>query len=308
MIKIRSILVAVTIILLIFPSLASASYDEFEVDHDNVRNYINQPKTLDDAVDEIKQLINEGKSRWYIAARVTTIADIQIVNKNDDENLGASWKQWLLGLAGESDEEKKFEKWRAADGAEAQYDDAAKWVWGSRYGMCAENSALVYYLLKEAGAKDLHLIIQDAPGYDHRYVIWGMDEGNPNKPESWTNDVIVPDGWQHKVLRGKAAFNNKYCLHGGKAKFKGVTDTYDLEDGKKICGFLLAPCCKKIEPCRGVPDLVCAKSDNKCHPCGNLKQYCCEGEKCNFETLECVDGKCVKKSKEEEDIPIGKTG
>jgi hypothetical protein len=192
--KIRSILVAVTIILLIFPSLASAySYDEFEVE----RDIKNQPKTLDDAVDEIKQLINEGKSRWYIAARVRTIADIQIDNVNDFERLLQSWKHWVpFYLAGESDEDRNFKNWRdEPGGADKQYDDQANWAWDNKIGQCSENSCLVYYLLKKAGAKNIRIFGQKDP--EHAFVVWGMDEeAEPNDPSSWTNEVIVPDGWQ----------------------------------------------------------------------------------------------------------------
>jgi len=305
--KIRSILVAVTIILLIFPSLASAySYDEFEVE----RDIKNQPKTLDDAVDEIKQLINEGKSRWYIAARVTTIADIQIDNVNDFERMLQSWKHWVpFFLAGESDEDRNFKNWRdERGGADEQYDDQANWAWDNKIGQCSENSCLVYYLLKKAGAKNIRIFGQKDP--EHAFVVWGMDEeAEPNDPSSWTNEVIVPDGWQHKVLRGSKAFQNEYCGNGG----KGVKDNTHFKDHSvpHRCGYksipsphIWHPCCKKAPyaPCRGNPKLACI--DGYCVHCGDKGYPCCEGDMCNTDTLECKEGKCVEKSKEEEEEEV----
>ena len=307
--KIKLVLVGIIIILFVLPNFANASVDEYKV----VKDYMNQPKTLNDAVDEIKQMIKDNKPRWEIAKRVATIADVQITNMNEPWGESMSWKLFIAVPASvgaklnknsclRTEKERKFITWRDAPsqlgrGENAQYDLAANWVWKSRAGNCAEHAALTYYLLKEAGEEDIRIFT--SARNKHQYVVWGLGcEKDPDKPESWTEDVIIPDSWQHKIIRRQAVLNNEYCAVGvGKYEVNDQTHNRD----KKACGFVGNKCCKKLPPCRGVPDRVC-RDDDKCYICGNLGQYCCKGEKkCNFETLECVNGKCEKKSKEAEE-------
>lgn len=297
--KIKLVLVGIIIVLFILPNLANASVDEYKVGKDNM----NQPKTLNDAVDEIKQMIKDNRPRWEIAKRVGTIADNQIRNANDVEALEVSkwnminWalREYLEIEFDQSDEERKFREFRDKYPAGPPYDVSAKWVWKSRYGQCEENSALVYYLLKEAGEEDIRIF--KSARKDHQYVVWGLGcEKDPDNPESWTEDVIIPDSWQHKVLRSQAVLNNEYCAVGEEG-YNIDDQTYNRDT--TACGFVRNKCCKKIAPCRGEPDRVCR--DDECYICGREGDYCCKDERCN-EGLKCKDGKCVEKCEEEEEV------
>ncbi|NQE52868.1 hypothetical protein C5S29_04675 [ANME-1 cluster archaeon GoMg3.2] len=303
--KIRPILVAGIIFLLIFPCLA---YESYGIENSSRTREQQQPKTLDEAVNEIETMINDGSTRWEIAKRVATIADNQIQNHNEFYE-AADWK-WFLSVPASilgplptdsslwTEQERAFLKWRDEGGATAQYATAAEWAWNNRCGQCGENAALVYYLLKEAGEEDIRIF--RSARKDHQYVVWGLGcEKDPDNPESWTEDVIIPDSWQHKVLRGQAVLNNEYCAVG-EGEYKVNDQTYNRD--KKACGFVGNKCCKKIGPCRGEPDRVC-RDDNVCYICGREEgQYCCKDERCD-EGLKCKEGKCVEKCEEEEVFP-----
>lgn len=304
----KSILALVGIIIFLSicagTSGAADTDDEYEITD---AKYLNRPFTLQDAVDEIKWMMEQGKPNWEIAKRAATIADGRIVNANPGTYEFHTWpSNWLWPLL-ESHENKVFDDWRMKQtGADKQYTDQAKWAWNNKYGQCSENSCLVYYLLKEAGAKNVRLFGQGDP--DHAFVVWGMDEeADPKDPASWTNNVIVPDGWQGRVLRGSKAFNNKYCGHGG----QGVEDITHMRDhsAKPRCGYrslgnMKYPCCKKAPyaPCRGDRRLVCR--NDACVSCGSINKYCCEGEKCNFSNLECKDDRCVEKEEQVQEAYI----
>ena len=300
--KIKLILVGIIIILLISTTLAelfdSDEYYTFSGEHLDLEEI--QPETLDDAVAEIEKMIEDGEPRWEVAKRAAIIADVQITNMNDIWP-GGDTQTWHWIIAGIisifynipsdsslwTEDERKFFQWRKTGDYTEQYDSVAKWVWENRVGQCSENADLVYYLLKEAGVEDVRL--HKSNRRVHALVVWGMGNRDPSKPESWTDEVIVPDSWQHYVLRGKAAFNNIYvgCTYD--------TDfTYPGKDNR-ACGYAGRPCCKKIDPCR-FSALVCL--DDICYGCGYEDKYCCKDEKCN-EGLECnKDGMCVKKEKD----------
>ncbi|MCK4734875.1 MAG: toxin-antitoxin system YwqK family antitoxin [Methanophagales archaeon] len=313
--KIKLILVGIIIILLM-PTTVAGLFDSYRTtspitvpaDIHNIvkdlsaiaervyRNSI-QPETRDDAVAEIEKMIKDGEPRWEVAKRAATIADLQITNMNDPLGDTQIWHWLFAGVASifgqlspESclwtEDERKFENWRARSGDAQEYDYVAEWVWENRVGQCSENADLVYYLLKEAGVEDVR--IHNSNRADHGLVVWGMGNQDPSKPESWTDEVIIPDSWQHYVLRGKAAFNNEYA---------GCTYDTDITQGKdpSACGYGGRPCCKKIDPCRS-STLICVA--NRCRGCGYEGKYCCKDEKCN-EGLECnKDGMCVKKEKD----------
>ncbi|MCX6005799.1 MAG: hypothetical protein NTZ34_00865 [Chloroflexi bacterium] len=285
-----------------------SGYDEFDVG-DN--KYLLRPSSLKDAVDEIHLMIEQKKSRWEIAKRAATIADGRIINVNDTERMSipANW----FSIFKDSKETEAFRAWSKQQNDEGPYNKTAAWVWDSRVGMCAENAALVYYLLKEAGATDLHIINRGGP--DHRFVAWGLGEGDPNNKESWTDNVIVPDSWQGKVLKGQAAWKNGYCGNMGNNSGDGLLDhtfAYDesapmpcgrawaaglVIKGKLYTGGKRSPCCKTIKPCRGDPRLECF--NDHCVRCGQSKgQPCCtEGKPC-IEGLKCVNSFCIESGKE----------
>jgi ribosomal protein S7 len=286
--KIKLILVGIIIILLMPTTLAGLG-DSYRTTSYNIVEivYLNsiQPEILDDAVAEIEQMIKDGEPRWEVAKRAATIADVQITNLNSEERMTIP-SNWL-SVFGRSKQQEAFQNWWTAGGDIEQYDSVSEWVWENQVGQCSENANLVYYLLKEARVEDVRIHVSNRA--NHGLVVWGMGNRDPSKPESWTDEVIIPDSWQHYVLRGKAAFNNGYagCTYD-------TDSTYPGKD-KRACGYGGRPCCKKIDPCRSSA-LVCL--NDKCYGCGYEDKYCCKDEKCN-EGLECnTDGKCVKKEKD----------
>lgn len=303
-----SILIGIIVVLSLYPAPSGAAdtQDEYEISFLEL-HILKRPVTLQDAVDEIERMIEQEKPRWEIAKRAAIIADGRISNINpvDCEHLLLNPLFPVLLCM----KDKSFGEWRDKQGgADKQYDDQANWAWDNKIGQCSENSCLVYYLLKKAGAKNIRIFGQKDP--DHAFVVWGMDEeAEPNDPSSWTNEVIVPDGWQHKVLRGSKAFQNEYCGNGG----KGVEDNTPFKDHSvpHRCGYksipsvhIWHPCCKKAPyaPCRGNPKLACI--DGYCVRCGDKGYPCCEGDMCDTDTLECKEGKCVEKCEEEEEEEV----
>jgi hypothetical protein len=298
--KLISILIGFIVVLSLYPAPSGAADTQDEYEIPELVKYHDRPPELQDAVDEIELMIKEGKPRWEIAKRAAVIADGRISNMNEFD-----YEHWILNPLWpfkETKEDELFGEWRdKKSGADKQYNEQVQWAWANKIGKCSENACLVYYLLKKAGATNIRIFGQASP--DHAFVVWGMDEeADPSNSSSWTNEVIVPDGWQHKVLKGSKAFQNKYCGHGG----TGIGDNTYLKDlsVKPRCGFKsmpiikeMHPCCTKAPyaPCRGNPKLACI--DGFCVRCGENRDPCCEGGKCNNDKLECKDGKCVEKSK-----------
>lgn len=270
-----------------FAGLTFAAVYETDTSWENKKR---QPGNIDYAVQQIKELKNNGATRLEIARRATSIADIQIINQNDLERMTVldNWQFWGNPMA---ENQEAWDHWDAIDGINKQYDEQAKWVYKNRFGQCSENSCLVYYLLKKAGIEG-EIRIFGAP--DHAYVVWGMDaEADPQKEESWTDQVITLDSWNGKVFVGKDAYNDEY-IEGDK-----TVDGTDIRDHSAPgrCGLWdpqkNTPCCKKKPPCRNDPRMVCL--DDVCKPCGSIKRVCCEGDVCKFDNLECEEGFCVKK-------------
>ncbi len=254
------------------------------------------PATLDDAVIEIRSMIDQGRSREEIAARVTEIADSRITNANSWERLSIGWN-WL-SLVVKSDEDKVFGRWRDQGGGDKTYEEAADWVWESRYGQCSENASLTYYLLKKAGIEDARIFTQG----DHAFVVWGMGaEADPSEPGSWSDDVVVLDSWQGQTLVGQNGFNDPVSGGGG----KGIEDATFLKDPQASppCGYrstssVRYPCCESppYAPCRGTPRLVCR--GGLCVSCGSVDMPCCDGSVCPFDTVVCQGDMCVWCGKE----------
>lgn len=276
------------IIILLILQIVRANVYQTETDWDAKKN---QPGTLSYALSQIKEMKDHGVSRIEVARRITSMADIQIINQNDLERMTVldNWQFWGNPMQRNQD---AWDKWIKDNGADEQYDVQAQWVYKNRFGQCAENSALTYYLLKEAGFEG-QIRLFAAP--DHAYTVWGMDpEVNPQDESSWTDDVIVLDAWSGKILTGKDAY------HDGYIKGSQTVDGTDLRDNSAVprCGFFAtkntaSPCCKTISSCRDNPRLVCYQ--DKCMPCGARGYNCCQNDVCNFDTLECVNHMCVDK-------------
>jgi|GEM_PF-5535118 hypothetical protein len=269
------------------------------------------PTTLDGAVKKVIEMKKDGKTRDEIAQYITEVVDDRIHNKNSFERIFAHWKHLVPGeLAGPSEKDINFNKWRKSGGAEADYITTAKWAWKNQYGQCAECAAVTYYILKKAGYKDVRIINRP----DHRFVIWGIGkEDDPNNPNNYNNNVIVPDGWQGETLKGKEIIGNKYTSF----QHKKLTDNTELYDrkAKELCGFVGKICCEIKEPCRGDSNLVCVKSVNKCTACGLLSQRCCFSSgiwKSSGDGIckkgECIDGYCREKEAIKTSKACGKLG
>ncbi|MDD5095010.1 MAG: hypothetical protein PHV74_11620 [Dehalococcoidia bacterium] len=273
-----------------------------------------QPRTLDEAVSEVKRII--GRPRWEVAQRVATIADLAIRNLNDQEEIKI-WQEAIAFVAQMaklgtpldpqsifwSEQQRLFNNWRDnMGGAETTYTRAAQWVWNVKAGQCAENAALVYYLLKEAGEEDI--LIFTSPTGRHQFVVWGLGDRDIDKLESWTNDVVIPDSWQHLTLRGEMAAQNRHCAGAAAGKSQLSDQTYNRDP--TACGYVGkrkpgqtdpgTSCCQKISPCRNKPGVVCGP-DQHCYLCGQKDEYCCEekeGQTPCAAGLVCKDGKCVE--------------
>ena len=243
-----------------------------------------QPMTLDGAVAKVQDMRRGGASRAEISAWVTSVVDGRIQNANSPERVFAHWKHVIpLELAGRSDKDLAFNQWRKQGGAEQSYDVAAKWAWEHRYGQCAENTAVTYYILKTAGFDDVRIINRP----DHRFVLWGLeDEADPNNLRAYTERVFAVDGWQGRSLQGDDIIRNYYTSPSYKRLVDATAD-FDRK-AREWCGFLGKPCCTSKPACRDDPSLVCALG--KCWPCGKRDRRCCDNQIC--EEGDCLDGYC----------------
>lgn len=264
------------------------------------------PETLDAALDEIKQMVADGKTREEIARRVTAIVDVRVTSSNNLERLTVLGNL-LSPILGDSAQDRSFADWRDRQGgADKQYEDIAAWAWDSRYGQCIENAALTYYLLRKAGFDDARIFARP----DHAFVVWGMDEeADPNDRASWDDaQVMLLDSWNSGTTRtGVAGFEDGYCGGGSGERISDVTWRHDRSVAPR-CGFrsdkaLMYPCCTgPTLPCRGTERLVCR--DGFCVTCGTVNTYCCDNDSCPGglkrvgDPLVCQEGMCVRCGKE----------
>ncbi len=265
-----------------------------------------QPPTLDAALDEIKQMVADGKSREEIARRATAIVDVHVTSSNNLERL-TILGNLVSSVLGDSAQDRRFADWRDKQGgADKQYEDIAAWVWDSRYGQCIENAALTYYLLRKAGFDDARIFARP----DHAFVVWGMDEeADPNDRASWDDpQVILLDSWNSGTTRmGVAGYEDRQCGGSGGEEIQDVTWRHDGSVAPR-CGFrsdraLKYPCCTgSVLPCRGTERLACR--DGFCVTCGTVNTHCCDNDPCPGglrragDPLVCQEGMCVSCGKE----------
>jgi hypothetical protein len=183
--------------------------------------------SLDAAVAYVQQLSAEGRSREEIAAEVTAIVDGRVTNVNSWERL-TKWPNMLPFGSYFNTAEDEFDAFRAkADSFD--YDQAAAWVWESRYGQCEECASLSYYLLKQAGVDGNVRIFSSAQGSSgHNFVVWGVQDGAaPNDPSTWGPDAYVVDGWQGLTLDTEGATTNRHVSNSGEANVADRTKAHD---------------------------------------------------------------------------------
>jgi len=256
---------------------------------------IRQPETLDDAIKEIKGMISDGKSREEISKRVTEIGDEQIKSNNDP------LERPISGIIGDF-QGSEFLKWRDNGGVKKQPEEMAKWAWDKREGQCAEHSALVYYILKTAGAKNIRIFRSNNYVWykdwgrgaysSHDFPVWGLKpDVDPSKKENWTDKVFIPDSWQGITLSGKEAFKDKHCGHGW-----DVTEERDKQADAR-CGVIRRGQHTKVPACSSPPFCFTIGSvhiDGWCKLCGSLGEPCCENDACRRPN-KCINSICTKK-------------
>jgi hypothetical protein len=166
------------------------------------------PQTLDEAVQMVRSLEQQGVHRSAISTWLSEVLDRRVTNINSLERMTipANW----LSVFGESAEDKAFREWR--DRADFDYRNTAEWTWENRIGQCSEHANTAYYILKQAGVAG-NVRILGAPG--HEVAVWGIADGaDPNDPSSWGTEAWVVDGWLGQALSPAEVQDNKYFKGG----------------------------------------------------------------------------------------------
>lgn len=182
------------------------------------------PKTLDQAVQDVRELEKAGVSRAQIAAWLTGVLDRRVVNVNSFErmSIGGNW----LSIFGESSADKAFGEWR--DRNDFDYRNTAEWTWEHGLGQCSEQASTAYYILRQAGVSG-NVRILTAPG--HEIAVWGMADGaNPNDPTTWGDEAWVVDGWLGKTLSPAEAQDNPYIKGAGSGEERTIIDSTNSFD------------------------------------------------------------------------------
>lgn len=173
----RSIIISVIAALLLTAGLGNGESNE----------------TLDDVINTVQAMKQEGKSRGEIAQYVMKTVDNRIVSLNRDEadeNQSLSTQRFNMY-------KEAFDAWSETG---VDVDDpyaSAHWAWQNGIGHCQENAHTVYHILmmnEESGAQ----IGEFACG-DHVYVIWGIPEDFSGEVtidaiNSWDNAYVI-DPW-----------------------------------------------------------------------------------------------------------------
>ncbi len=201
-----------------------AMEESFKKESDGIDN---ASKELNDVVDYIKRLREEGADDLEIALAVRRIVENKIDPINNFWVSPISWlKDNFLGSY------KNIDEWRAFKASD--YDTIAIWTWNNRIGQCEEIVSTVYYILKNAGMKvDIY---NQAPPGDHAFVIMNMDEKNSlSDSRNWVDYVDTPvliiDSWQHTLLNSGDAYYDGKIMNGGKTSIMPQTSYYTPKEG-----------------------------------------------------------------------------
>ncbi|MCR3923055.1 MAG: hypothetical protein NUK65_11170 [Firmicutes bacterium] len=172
-----------------------------------------EPKTLDEAVALVQQMVADGGSRDDIALAVKNMVDNRVTNVNSLERM-TDWRNWFL-LFADNPKEKDFDDFRARGNFD--YDETAKWLWNSQYGQCEEISSLTYYILTKAEVEGNVRILSTSAGNGHNFVVWGMQDGaDPNNPDTWGSQARIVDGWGGKTLTAEDAADDQLYIQEGR--------------------------------------------------------------------------------------------
>ena len=134
--------------------------------------------SLSDAVETVRQMKAQGKTRSEIAKYVNQVVDSRIVSLNRDTNDESR----LLGSQQYDMIKETFDAW-SHEGIDV--DDpyaAAHWAWQNEAGHCQENAHTAYHILMMA-TESGDEIGEFACG-DHIYVVWGI-------PKDFSGEITI---------------------------------------------------------------------------------------------------------------------
>ncbi|MCC6992996.1 MAG: hypothetical protein IT370_00065 [Deltaproteobacteria bacterium] len=161
------------------------------------------PESLDDVVAEVRRMKAAGASNRELAQYVVGVADRRITNGNSME--GGFARSWGF-VRRDSTMDDMWENFdRNRERIEVipgrAYESYARWAWGNRYGHCAENSALTYFIFKSAGIPARML---ERPG--HAFTAIGVVESaDSGDLSTWGPDAWMVDSWTGIAVRAEHA-------------------------------------------------------------------------------------------------------
>lgn len=164
--------------------VVSFSIQTFAIDESN----------LDEVVQKTKEMYESGVDKKTIAEFVNRVVDNRIYCSNNSE---AFWRPiWSAG---------QVMRVRWDDDEKGEYNQTAPDSWEIGYGNCQENSAITYYILKEAGVKENLRVLRTK---SHSFCVWDLPPtAQTNDPGTWGNAMIV-DPWYGEVLDGPEVGSN----------------------------------------------------------------------------------------------------
>lgn len=194
-------------------------------------------------------------TRQEIADAVARNVDKRITNIDSMERF-TILDSWLLGLAGNIDEEHEAGREMAG----VYYRSRAEWLWERRRGTSQDSAVLTYYVLQEAhnrAQQKLDELFPRDSGYEikleqpdirilsnaeqdtrtedaYHFVVWTdpAEEGqvrDANDPASWGEDAVVVDGRTGKALPADEATEVRYYSGEEENKLSDATLIFDEE-------------------------------------------------------------------------------
>ena len=103
-----------------------------------------QPEALDGAVQAVRSMVQQGRSREEIGTWLAEKIDNRVTNMNSWERMSL-WENWIPFVRPSMRRNEDFSDWRNQQNYD--YEDTAKWTWQNRIGQCSENANLTSYIL-----------------------------------------------------------------------------------------------------------------------------------------------------------------
>ena len=162
------------------------------------------PQTLDEVVAKVREMKANAASNREMAEYVNGVVDRRIVNDNGFEGI---WKRGFIRK--DKDAVELFKDFEAKIRPQIQktatpgreYEAFANWAWKNRYGQCAENSAIVYFIFKNA---DIPVKLFERPG--HAFAAIGIDKGFKSTDlTTYGDDAYFVDPWLGRVAKATTA-------------------------------------------------------------------------------------------------------